>query len=155
MWYRTCHHRGPSVRVPFGPVVTSETVHSNKLKPHENDNNLCMCTLPDGYYLERVSSEEMASVEFVEKEVVEMFFNAGKEKKKWRMSGGGEKYEGKGKGKEKTVLGSVKNKVKEVLEEKLGVGGKGKVEVRVFRWVPREKRVEGKCGTCEGLAKRE
>ncbi|KAK6355902.1 hypothetical protein TWF718_000281 [Orbilia javanica] len=125
-WYRKCLHSKATVRVPSG--AEAEYLPSEGKYVTVNKHRMCMCESVDGYYLEEVGCD------VVEMEVVEEF---------WRILEGEKKRAGeKGGGVRRGILGVVRGVLGGKGRE---TGGEGR---RVFRWVPRWRRLEGSCGRC-------
>lgn len=94
-----------------------------------------MCDTPEEYYLEEVSKENMHRIE--ELDVVEQFWSGSDKLNKEKRSSLG-----------RDVLEVVK-KARASIGEKEKKKKKKEAKRKVLRWVPRMRRVEGRCTECE------
>ncbi|EPS36172.1 hypothetical protein H072_10366 [Dactylellina haptotyla CBS 200.50] len=139
-WYKECHHRLDSVRVPLGARGELD----EKGYPL-NNHKLCMCDSPDKYTYEQIDLDADEGSDFPEKVVVENFWAFFKERKKTeRRSFGLPASIGgsSGVGYAKSLVESVNKSVKKVMSSE------AKKEKKVFRFVPVWVRAEGRCEEC-------
>ncbi|KAK6515039.1 hypothetical protein TWF506_007391 [Arthrobotrys conoides] len=148
-WYSKCLHSTPTVRIPYGPEV--EYIPSEGRYTATHKNRLCMCDSVDGYFLEEVDVlPDDSGKYYVEKEVVEEF---------WRYLEGQRRKEKEERKKEGIKVGKVVKDVVKGVKEVVGMSpGKRRREKeelkrkKVWRWVPRWRRLEGRCGGPECAA---
>ncbi|EWC44148.1 hypothetical protein DRE_06973 [Drechslerella stenobrocha 248] len=155
-WYQVCHHLQATVRVPVSRYSLDGEVGPN-------DDKLCMCDSPDGYYYEEVDvgidqdGSGTANPPFVERGAVEAFWRFAREEAAGRSIVNGDGGIGKGLG--RAVIGKVADvlspdgRKKRQKRDSISKGGVGAVKVK--RWVPRWRREEGLCALCKAAKRGE